>query len=122
MSRIRACGNKSTEIRFLLFLKTNGISGWRRNYNLFGRPDFVFASSRVAVFIDGCFWHGCPKHRTRPAQNAAYWNQKLIRNKRRDIQVASHLRDRGWTVLRFWEHALRDETALLKRLKKAMCV
>jgi DNA mismatch endonuclease (patch repair protein) len=122
MSQIRSSGNKSTEVRFLRILRRNGISGWRRRYDLFGQPDFVFASNRVAVFIDGCFWHGCPRHGQQPSQNAEYWRQKLIRNRQRDIEVATYLRKRGWKVFRVWEHALNNESALLRRLERALFV
>ena len=68
------------------------------------RPDIVFTRRRVAVFIDGCFWHSCPVHGTRPAANADYWTQKLARNHERDIAQTAALTSAGWRVLRFWEH------------------
>ena len=83
------------------------------------RPDFIFPLLRVAVFVDGCFWHGCPRHGTKPKTRAAFWLAKITGNKARDRRVNSALRKRGWTVLRIWEHELRrkDEARLLKRLK-----
>jgi DNA mismatch endonuclease (patch repair protein) len=82
------------------------------------RPDFIFPRLRVAVFVDGCFWHGCPKHATQPKTNAKFWRDKIAGNKSRDRRVNSALRKRGWTVVRVWEHELRrrDETKLLRRL------
>lgn len=68
------------------------------------RPDIVFTRRRVAIYIDGCFWHGCPEHRTQPKVNAEYWTPKLRRNIERDERVTRELIDAGWTVLRFWEH------------------
>lgn len=68
------------------------------------RADIVFTRVKVAVFIDGCFWHGCPEHATMPRTNAEYWEPKLARNKARDAEVTCLLREHGWTVLRFWEH------------------
>jgi len=68
------------------------------------RPDIVFTRARVAVFLDGCFWHGCPEHGTRPQHNAGYWTGKLARNAERDRRVDGALTSDGWTVLRFWEH------------------
>ena len=68
--------------------------------------DFVFRRERVAVFVDGCFWHGCPKHGTMPAGNRAFWKAKLARNAERDTLVTRALRKAGWTVLRIWEHDL----------------
>lgn len=66
--------------------------------------DIVFTKQRIAVFIDGCYWHACPKHRTVARTNASYWSEKLARNVARDADTTSRLQDAGWTVLRFWEH------------------
>ena len=66
--------------------------------------DMVFSGPRVAVFIDGCFWHGCEAHYTRPTSNAAYWSQKVERNRQRDLETNMLLSQHGWTILRFWEH------------------
>lgn len=76
---------------------------------------------KLAVFVDGCFWHSCPKHRTKPANNAAFWRKKLAANKARDRRVTRTLRRMGWRVLRIWEHELarRNETRLLKRIRFA---
>lgn len=68
------------------------------------RADIVFTRARIAVFIDGCFWHGCRKHRQPPIANADWWARKLARNTERDVDTSRRLRDAGWTVLRFWEH------------------
>jgi DNA mismatch endonuclease (patch repair protein) len=68
------------------------------------RADLVFPSARVAVFIDGCFWHGCPTHGTWPKANAAWWRQKIEENIRRDRHTDAVLLDAGWRVMRFWEH------------------
>jgi len=70
-------------------------------------PDFVFLKSRTAIFVDGCFWHGCPRHATKPKNNRAFWRRKLASNKRRDRLVNRALRRAGWRVLRVWEHELR---------------
>lgn len=66
--------------------------------------DLVFTRVKVAVFLDGCFWHGCPEHHTMPATNNGYWLDKVTRNRARDIETNRLLADAGWTVLRFWEH------------------
>ena len=66
--------------------------------------DIVFTKQRIAVFIDGCYWHACPEHRTVARSNAFYWSQKLERNVARDADTTEQLRACGWTVLRFWEH------------------
>lgn len=68
------------------------------------RPDVVFTKKRVAVFIDGCFWHGCPEHGTNPATNSAYWTTKLAENRERDARHQALLEGAGWTVVRLWEH------------------
>lgn len=76
------------------------------------RPDIVFTKARVAVFCDGCFWHGCPQHGQRPGiQNAGYWNPKIAGNRERDARHSEALRGAGWTVLRFWEHEDAREIA-----------
>lgn len=68
------------------------------------RADIVFTRKRIAVFIDGCFWHGCPEHASRPTVNTDYWDPKLQRNIERDRETSALLEDADWTVLRFWEH------------------
>ncbi|MEU3397737.1 very short patch repair endonuclease [Streptomyces filamentosus] len=75
------------------------------------RIDVAFTAVKVAVLIDGCFWHGCPEHATQPKSNAEWWRQKLDRNMARDRETTEHLAARGWTVLRFWEHVPPDEVA-----------
>jgi DNA mismatch endonuclease (patch repair protein) len=120
MPGIRGSGNKRTEPRLIEFFPAHGITGWRRGSTLPGKPDFVFPKLKKAVFVDGCFWHGCPMHATWPKTRAAFWRKKIQRNQARDRQVGRLLRARGWTVLRVWEHALRrrDEPRLLRRLRR----
>ena len=89
-------------------LKTAGITGWRRNSSLIGRPDFVFRKARVAVFLDGCFWHKCPKCHRQPKANESYWLDKMARNVARDTEVTLTLTAAGWKVLRIWEHSLKQ--------------
>ncbi|MFD7130380.1 very short patch repair endonuclease [Streptomyces sp. NPDC059894] len=76
------------------------------------RIDVAFTSVKVAVLIDGCFWHGCPRHATQPKSNAEWWRHKLDRNVARDRETTEHLRAAGWEVLRFWEHEAPDDVAL----------
>jgi DNA mismatch endonuclease (patch repair protein) len=128
MARIRGSGNKNTEIRLTQIFRTNGITGWRRGSQLPGRPDFVFPKVKTGVFVDGCFWHGCPKHglharkRRTASVKAPFWLAKLSGNKARDRRVNRALRERGWTVIRVWEHELkrRDEAKLVRRLRKLL--
>ncbi len=95
----------------IAIFRSYGISGWRRNRPVFGRPDFVFPVGRVAVFVDGCFWHGCPWHYTAPANHAAFWRKKFEANKRRDRLVTRTLKRLGWRVVRVWEHALSGDAS-----------
>ncbi len=74
--------------------------------------DIVFPKAKVAVFMDGCFWHGCPRHATSPKANAEWWRAKLDKNMARDIETTEHLTQAGWTVLRFWEHEPVTDIAL----------
>ncbi|WP_225848283.1 very short patch repair endonuclease [Streptomyces sp. HPF1205] len=73
--------------------------------------DIVFPGPKVAVFLDGCFWHGCPEHATHPKANAQWWRTKLDRNIARDIETNACLTEQGWTVLRFWEHESAEDVA-----------
>ncbi|MEU4051451.1 very short patch repair endonuclease [Streptomyces olivaceus] len=73
--------------------------------------DIVFPRAKVAIFLDGCFWHGCPQHATQPKSNAEWWRTKLDKNMSRDAETTEHLRDEGWTVLRFWEHEAPEDVA-----------
>lgn len=86
------------------------------------RPDFVFPKRRLAVFVDGCFWHACPIHATKPRHNAAFWRKKLAANKARDRKVNRTLRAAGWRVLRLWEHefARKREARLAAKFHKAL--
>jgi DNA mismatch endonuclease (patch repair protein) len=68
------------------------------------RADLAFPRAKVAVFVDGCFWHSCPQHATLPSNNAAWWSAKLARNRERDMHTTAHLQTLGWTVVRIWEH------------------
>ena len=120
MSQIRGRGNKDTELALAKLFRANGIAGWRRNQPVFGKPDFIFPKLKLAVFVDGCFWHGCPKHKTKPKNNALFWERKLSSNKLRDRLVTRTLRKQGWRVLRMWEHELarKNRERLLRRLMK----
>lgn len=122
MSRIRGSKNQSTEETFVRLLRVHRISGWRRGSKVLGRPDLIFRRERVAVFLDGCFWHGCPKHYREPGSNVAFWRSKIARNRSRDRKVTASLRKLGWKVVRFWEHDLRLAAAgrVVLRLGRAL--
>lgn len=108
MASIRSKGNATTERTFLQLLRRARISGWRRHVNLPGKPDFIFRLQRLAVFIDGCFWHGCPRCYRLPEQNRPYWKAKVLSNRRRDRRRARELRSLNWRVMRVWEHSLKS--------------
>lgn len=74
-----------------------------------GRPDIVFVTAKVAIFVDGCFWHGCPLHGTRPKSNAQFWREKIERNRERDRQVDCQLTQAGWSVVRLWQHEVQKD-------------
>ncbi|HEU5080191.1 MAG TPA: very short patch repair endonuclease [Opitutaceae bacterium] len=107
MAAVRSTQNRSTELRLAALLRAIGVTGWRRGFPLTGRPDFVFPKLRIAVFVDGCFWHRCPLHCRPPSSNQGYWVTKLGRNQTRDRAISRALRSSGWKVLRIWEHELR---------------
>jgi DNA mismatch endonuclease (patch repair protein) len=109
MSRVRSRGNKTTELKLITILKSEGITGWRRRYRVFGQPDFVFPKERIAVFVDGCFWHGCRRGCKPLPRDNEFWKRKIEGNCRRDRIVNRKLRNRNWTVMRIWEHDLKGE-------------
>ena len=154
MARIRSRGNQATEVALAKLFRRHQITGWRRHLklrvtsdewqvtrktrvpapspvtrhpSLAVRPDFVFRQARIALFVDGCFWHGCPKHGTKPKGNAAFWKKKFARNLARDRLVNRALRRANWNVLRIWEHTLRwatkkpqNEARLLRRFMRIL--
>ena len=120
MSRIRGKGNEKTEVRLARLLRKAGIRGWRRHLPIPGRPDFSFRKMKVAVFVDGCFWHGCPKCFRLPKQNREFWRAKIEGNRRRDRSVNGRLRRLGWKVVRIWECRLRGLNNHLQSIERAL--
>ena len=119
MRKVKSSRNKSTELKLIQFFKENGIGGWRRNFKLYGKPDFVFPKQRLAIFVDGCFWHGHDCRNTKPKANADYWETKINRNKNRDVQVTETLTNKNWTVIRIWECELKNLSRLKDKLQVA---
>ena len=117
MGRIGSKGNPSTELRLIKIMRRFRITGWRRGSKLPGKPDFVFPVARVAVFVDGDFWHGHPLKRRIPKTNSVYWRKKIDGNVARDAKVKQILEEMGWTVFRVWESMLCDEEAVAAKLR-----
>jgi DNA mismatch endonuclease, patch repair protein len=110
MSAIKGRGNKTTELKLRLALVRSGLKGWTVNpKGLIGNPDFYFPEKRLAVFVDGCFWHGCSRCGHIPKKNNPYWSTKILRNQQRDIEKTLKLQEAGIKVLRFWEHQIKEE-------------
>lgn len=112
MRSVKSKRNKSTEQSLICFFRKNKIIGWRRNYPLEGKPDFVFPKDKIVVFTDGCFWHGHDCRNTTPSQNRSYWQIKIEKNRRRDEYVNRLLEEKGWKVIRLWECSLKDNDFL----------
>lgn len=120
MAAVRSRGNKATELSLIRIFRENRVSGWRRNVQIHGKPDFVFRDQKVAVFVDGCFWHGCRAHLRMPASNNRYWSQKIRRNIARDSAITKQLKESGWHVLRLWEHDLKRPSTVVKRVLRLL--
>lgn len=120
MASVRARGNKRTEIVVMRLLRRHGITGWRRHAAIVGHPDFAFHRERIALFVDGCFWHGCREHGSVPKSNQAFWSKKLERNRARDRFVNRALRGNSWIVIRIWQHDLasKNQPSLALRIKR----
>jgi DNA mismatch endonuclease (patch repair protein) len=118
MSKIRG-RNTKPEIAIRSLLWGFGLR-FRVKASMYGKPDIVFGKRKLAVFIDGCFWHQCPVHFTAPASNKSFWRNKMANNIRRDMKVNEILKEQGWHVLRFWEHDVKKDAQKIaqKVLKK----
>lgn len=109
MSQIKGTNTKP-EIKLRKLLWQNGLRGYRTNYSLLGKPDVVFTRKKLAVFIDGCFWHKCKRCFVKPATRTNFWMKKIDGNVKRDRVVNQKLKNEGWKVLRFWEHQLKKNS------------
>ena len=111
MQSIRGKGNKTTELKLLALFREHKVTGWRRHQPLPGKPDFAFPKAKLAVFVDGCFWHRCPEHGVLPKANRDWWREKLDRNVSRDRLKDEELVALGWSVVHVWEHEEEAESA-----------
>jgi len=115
MSQIKG---KDTQPEIILrkALSSAGLKGYRLHYKLLGKPDIVFPKKKIMVFIDGCFWHKCPKCFIKPKTNKSFWNKKIDSNVKRDDIVNLELKRKGWEVIRIWEHELRKEKIIKRKI------
>ncbi|MCE9541229.1 very short patch repair endonuclease [Candidatus Kaiserbacteria bacterium] len=121
MAAVKSRGNTSTELALARFFRKEGITGWRRNKKVYGiRPDFVLPVRRIAVFVHGCFWHGCPKHGQIPKTAKAFWRKKIAANIARDLRQNQELKRNGWITLTVWEHELKKRDVALTALKRSL--
>lgn len=117
MRAVKSSRGKSTELALRARLVSAGLRGWRTNVkDLPGTPDIVFSAARLAIFVDGCFWHGCSLCYRRPHSSQDYWDAKIKLNRRRDARVDRKLRRSGWSVHRIWEHDLRGSRKLTEEI------
>lgn len=119
MSKIRA-KNTGPEVKLRKLLSAKGIRGYRIHYNLPGKPDIVFIKKKIAIFIDGCFWHKCPICFQEPETRKEFWMGKIQSNIDRDKKVDELLKNDGWAVIRIWEHVIKKEPE--KAVKKIIAL
>lgn len=120
MSRIRT-ENTGPEKKLINALRKTGIHGFKAHYPLFGKPDIVFPKEELIVFLDGCFWHKCPKHYKEPETKRMFWTKKIMGNVKRDRIVSRKLSSQGYNVLRFWEHDIEKRPSyVIKKISAAI--
>jgi DNA mismatch endonuclease (patch repair protein) len=113
MAAIRSRGNATTELLLAKLLRAAGIRGYRKHWPVAGKPDFAWPGRKIAVFVDGCFWHGC-SCKTIPRTNRKFWKEKIENNRRRDRRVSRELRRKGWIVIRIKECAVCKPSTLAR--------
>ena len=123
MASVRSRGNRSTENVTMALLRRAKINGWKRHLPLPGKPDFAWPGPKVALFVDGCFWHGCSRCYRQPKSNINFWQRKVTMNQHRDRKVSRQLRSREWSVLRVRECTLKTErgcASLVARVERKL--
>lgn len=118
MAAVRTSGG-TTERKMEKLLRLRGIRGYRKQWPVAGKPDFAWPNAKVALFVDGCFWHGCPRCDRPSKSNKSFWKPKIASNRRRDRRVSRKLRKAGWSVLRVWECRISEERSL-SRIARAV--
>lgn len=108
MSQVK-CRDTGLEIKLRKELYRRGLKGYRTRSKLFGKPDIVFTKYKLAIFVDGCFWHKCPICFKKPSTETDFWDKKIENNVLRDSEVNKKLSNDGWKVLRFWEHEINKD-------------
>lgn len=120
MAKVKSKGNKSTEVAFECILRNHKIHGWRKHFTAFGNPDFALPKLKIAIFVDGAFWHGHPDQKM-PENNSDFWFKKINQNKIRDRKVNRMLRSKGWSVIRFWDFDVKKRPLhCVRRLRRLM--
>ena len=121
MTKVRSTGNQTTEKKLISLLRKSGLIGWRRHQRLPGKPDFVWTKAKLAVFVDGCFWHGHNCRNLVPKTNVNAWQNKIKRTQARDRRANRLLRQQGWSVIRIWECRLtKAPNQCLLRIKRKL--
>lgn len=124
MAAVKSKGNLSTERAVARLFRANKIKGWRRHLAAIpGKPDFSFLSAQLAVFVDGCFWHGCRtcRRNMKPSTNSVYWIKKIQRNKTRDRKINAELHRAGWRAIRIWEHEVaKAPEKITRKIQKTL--
>jgi DNA mismatch endonuclease (patch repair protein) len=116
MAAVKSIGTRA-ETRLARILWQNNLRGYRKHWPVLGKPDFVWPKAKVALFVDGCFWHGCLRCNRRSKSNVKFWRSKIDSNRRRDALVARKLRKDGWSVLRVWECRISEERTLSRIMR-----
>jgi DNA mismatch endonuclease (patch repair protein) len=122
MAAVKGKHNRTTEIQFRMALVRDGVTGWITHSKLPGKPDVYFPNARIAIFLDGCFWHGCGRCGHVPKTNSLFWSTKIGRNQERDRRNSRLLRKEGILVIRAWEHSLNDANQLQRILQRIQVI
>jgi DNA mismatch endonuclease, patch repair protein len=117
MASVRTSGG-TTERKMEKLLRLRGIRGFKKQWPIAGKPDFAWLKPKVALFVDGCFWHGCPRCNRPSKSNLKFWTSKIVSNRRRDLRVSRKLRRDGWSVLRVWECRIEEKRSLARIMRK----